>query len=60
MAKYLLVFKNDEGRSCATFYDDYTSARNAAMDCECGMGWYWELYERTEEDGIEVYTFIEG
>ena len=68
MSKYMVVYKTDDGKTGASFYDDYTSARNAMIDMECGLGWYSELYERqtTIIEGLEEifcpkeYVFVEA
>jgi len=67
MKKWMVVYKTDDNETCAAFYDEYASARNACVDMECGLGWYWELYMRVavDEDGNMVtgedgYPLSEG
>ena len=70
MKNYMLIVlpsKEENGKiiklpdeTFAHFFDKYQDARNSAMDYECGVGWYWELYERQElkQDGINEREYV--
>ena len=57
MAKYMVVVKTDDGETFANFFEEYIKAENYRMDCECGMGWYAEVYERVETECGREYVF---
>ncbi len=46
MKKYMVIYKDDEGSCHAEFCDTWSDADKLRMDCECGMGYYVEVYER--------------
>lgn len=61
MPKYLLVVKPDDQEPYTQFYDNYNDAANAYMNCECGFGWYAELYAYTREnpeDELEPESYL--
>lgn len=61
MRKYMLVARDEEGNQSVSFYDTYNEAINAYMDCECGLGWYVELYSymrENEDDPNEPESYI--
>lgn len=64
MKRFMTVTLTDDNETFARFFDNYTEARNAKMDAECGLGWYTEIYERItiEEDGYKEkeYRLIEA
>lgn len=58
MPKYMVITKGDEG-TFTSFFENINDADNCRMDAECGMGWYAEVYERTEiEEGMTAYQFL--
>lgn len=65
MKKYMVI-AIDGGEHFAIFTDDYTEARRAFMDYECGLGAYAEIYIREkqyDEDGAPLgseYVFLEA
>lgn len=59
LPKYMLVVLDDEGGHFTSFFEKYIEADNARMDYEVGLGFYVEMYERTEtEDGFREYQLI--
>lgn len=66
MGKWMVVYKNEQGKWAAAFYDDYADACKARMDMECGLGWYSELYERVASpdqpedmpDEFKAYEYV--
>lgn len=50
MKRFMMVYKTNDNMTFAMFYDDYSEAKQACMDVECGLGWYWELYMRVAID----------
>lgn len=67
MKKYMCVFQNhDDNLTGASFFDSYAEARDFKMNCECGLGWYCEIYSREvvkdEEANYEdlQYVFLEA
>lgn len=64
MPRFMVVTKC-EGETHAAFFETYNKAHNYCLNAECGMGAYWEMYERqeiTDEDGYtsREYVFIEA
>ena len=49
MKRYMIVILLD-GEQSAYFTDDYSTAANMAMDAECGLGAYVEMYARVEDE----------
>ena len=58
MKKYMVVYKTDEGETCAEFFEEWNAAERCRMGCECGMGWYAEVYERIQGKGGREYRLI--
>lgn len=58
MANFMVVYKDENGKSYALFYDTADAAEQAHMDLECGMGYYSEVYSRITEDDIEQYVLL--
>lgn len=58
MKKFMLVFLADGEETCTKFFDTYEEVQNARMDCECGLGWYAEIYERQETERGREYICI--
>ena len=56
MKNYMIVILLD-GEQSAYFTDDYTSAHNARMDAECGLGAYVEMYQRIWDNDICEYRY---
>ena len=56
MKKYMVVYKTDEGETCAAFFDKVCDADDFRMNCEVSMGWYAEVYERTDGE-FPQYVF---
>lgn len=59
MKKWMLVYNYEDGRTIAMFFDEYIDARNTAMNVECGLDLYWELYERKEVEDVGGYKSFE-
>lgn len=49
-----------EGETFAKFADTYNEARSIAMNIECGLGGYFEIYEREETEAGSEYRFLEA
>ncbi len=61
MKKYMVIYHSDEAKTHAAFFDTWQGAEDFRMNCECGMGWYAETYERKAiegSDGSEEYVLI--
>lgn len=59
MPKYMLVYKDEDGVSHASFANTFDTANGNRMDMEVSLGWYVELYERiTDEEGLTSYVLI--
>lgn len=54
MKKYMVIVLLD-GEQSAHFTDDYTTAHNMAMDAECGLGAYAEIYVRVQNEEYGDY-----
>lgn len=57
MKKYMVVYQQDL-ITCAVFFDEFEKAQQFKMDCECGMGWYAEVYERKKDEENEEYVLL--
>ena len=58
MKKYMVIYTDDDGNAHAVFYDSVIDADNARMDLDVNLGYYAEVYERTDHgDGGEFYEF---
>lgn len=64
MKKFMVVILTDESETIAKFFNEYTEAKQAMMNAECGLGWYSELYERIEIEAEDYagkeYRLIEA
>ena len=60
MKNFMVVGLTDDGKTFANFFDTYEEASNARMDCECGLGWYAEIYVREETECGKEYVFLEA
>lgn len=58
--KQFMVVAEVEGLTMANFADTYTEAKNKAMDIECGLGGYAEIYAREQFEGGFEYRLIEA
>lgn len=54
MLKFMLVIEY-AGEATAHFFNSYDEALSCAMDCECGIGADWQLYEWNSETGCYEY-----
>lgn len=59
MKKFMIVAKVDS-TTFAKFADTYTEAKSTAMDIECGLGGYTEIYAREDSECGPEYRFIES
>lgn len=48
MKKYMVVYVTDDGETCAMFFDTASEASYARRDLDVSLGYYAEVYERTE------------
>lgn len=58
LKKYMVVYHSDDAKTCAAFFDTWKGAEDFRMNCECGMGWYAEVYERKMVEQSEEYVLI--
>lgn len=49
-----------EGKSFAKFADTYDEARDIAMNVECGLGGYAEIYAREYAGSDSQYRLLEA
>lgn len=62
MKQYMIVY-TAEGEQGVTFADHWSEATQKAMDIECGLGGYAEIYGRNtheDEDLPPEYELIQG
>jgi hypothetical protein len=59
MKQFMIVAKVDDA-TFAKFADTYTEAKSTAMNIECGLGGYTEIYSREDTEGGREYRFLES
>lgn len=57
MLKFMLVLEY-AGEATAHFFNSYDDALSCAMDCECGIGADWQLYEWNSD--ICCYEYLQS
>lgn len=58
--KTFMIIGLVEGKSFAKFADTYDEARDIAMNVECGLGGYAEIYAREETESGQEYRLLEA
>lgn len=58
--KQFMIVGEAEGEQFTSYADTYTEARNKAMDIECGLGGYAEIYSREQTESGSEYRFLEA
>lgn len=58
MANFMVVYKDDDGKSYALFCNTIGEVKIARQTLECAMCYYSEVYSRIKEDGINQYVLL--
>ncbi len=58
--KPFMIIAIAEGETFTKFADTYTEAKDTAMNIECGLGGYAEIYKRENTEGGSEYRLLEA
>lgn len=64
MAKYMVLFKSDDGEVLTYFFTRYEDAKEMLSSGTCCMGWWGQLYEwgpadPDDPESPEAYVLLE-